>query len=361
MICPRCSTPTSGEARFCAACGSELRIDAGPSVAPDAVRLAHDEAVHPNAPASPDQDTTAELASTPPTVARPDAPDDRPVGATQTTIPVDALQGSDRSRRWLLAVVGTAAVVVVLGLAALVLMSGGDDPDAGESAIGTSDAEATDSGPIEEQSSDSGGVSTVASPAAGATLTSVPVTTIVVAATTTTTTTVAPTTIAPTTLAPTIVASPPALPNVVWGDPLPSGLSWAEIQPSLTIAQELATALSNGDWDRARALEPAKRDSTNQSYEDGYRDLDQAQLMLRDARRENGGHRLLVASIANELNWTRTTVWCLEWTVYPAAGTLTQNRGVLGNVYQVPSVFTPDDVRADAGLDETVRTRCHWA
>ena len=61
--------------------------------------------------------------------------------------------------------------------------------------------------------------------------------------------------------------------------------------PSLTIAQRLADALANGDWNAARQLDADKASSPDASFDAGYGQLDRASLMLLDAKPEGAGHR----------------------------------------------------------------------
>lgn len=142
-------------------------------------------------------------------------------------------------------------------------------------------------------------------------------------------------------------------------EPLPSGVSWVDAATSLGIAQRLADALAKGDWATARQLD-AGEDLTDDAYGSGYGALDRASLMLVDARPEGGGYRLLLVSVANERNGTQTTLYCLEWTVDPAAQLVRQHRGVVGQIGRVPTAVSPEGVRNDPALDSLVRTACSW-
>jgi hypothetical protein len=142
-------------------------------------------------------------------------------------------------------------------------------------------------------------------------------------------------------------------------DPLPSGLSYGQVQASHSLGQQLGDALAAEDWNRARALSPPLANSTDATLAAGYAGLDRASLMLVDARDQGGDQRLLIVSVANELG-SRTSLYCFEWMAQPRAGTVRQGGGV-GRIAQVPGTLTPEQVREDDGLAETIRTRCVWS
>ena len=65
--------------------------------------------------------------------------------------------------------------------------------------------------------------------------------------------------------------------------------------------------------------------------------------------------------MANERGGAQTTLYCLEWSVDPAAGTVHQHAGVVGPLARLPSLVSPEAVRNDPSLDHLVRTQCHWS
>ncbi len=154
--------------------------------------------------------------------------------------------------------------------------------------------------------------------------------------------------------------SGPGSPQLL-SNPLPSGLTWEKVAPSLAVAQQLADALANDDWDTARRIDTDKANSSDSQYATGYSALDRASLMLLDARPEGRGQRLLVVSVANERAGAQTSLYCLEWSVDAAAGTVHQHGGVVGQVARVASAISPEGVRNDASLDAAARTQCHWS
>jgi hypothetical protein len=183
---------------------------------------------------------------------------------------------------------------------------------------------------------------------------------------------------APTTVPPTTVAPPPADPAAtpvvpavtplsgpgspqLLSNPLPSGQTWNDVAPSLAVAQRLADALANDDWNTARRIDADKANSSDSQYVAGYSALDRASLMLLDARREGGAQRLLVVSVANERSGAQTSLYCLEWSVDVAAGTVHQHGGVVGQVARVATAVSPEGVRNDPSLDAAARTQCHWS
>jgi hypothetical protein len=184
-----------------------------------------------------------------------------------------------------------------------------------------------------------------------------------VAATTLPATTVAPPPADPAATPPVPAVTPlsgPGSPQLL-NNPLPAGLKWDDVAPSLAVAQQLADALANDDWATARRIDTDKADSSDSQYAAGYGALDRASLMLLDARTEGRGQRLLLVSVANEQSGAQTSLYCLEWSVDPAAGTVRQHGGVVGQVARVAAAISPEGVRNDASLDAAVRTQCHWS
>ncbi|MDO8364701.1 MAG: hypothetical protein Q7V88_17555 [Actinomycetota bacterium] len=185
--------------------------------------------------------------------------------------------------------------------------------------------------------------------------------------------TVPPTTF-PATAPPTTAFDPAATPTVpavtrtsgpgspqLLSNPLPSGVVYTDVAPSFSIAQQLADALANDDWATVRRLEAAKAGLSDAQLLQGYDGLDRASLLLVDARSEGAGYRLLVVSVANERNGARTSLFCLEWSVNPVAGSVVEHSSVVGRVAQVEFAISPEGVRNDAALDATVRSQCVWS
>jgi hypothetical protein len=183
--------------------------------------------------------------------------------------------------------------------------------------------------------------------------------------------TTAPAATAPVTQPPTPSTSPatsapapvpqsgPGSPQVL-NDPLPSGATAQAVGPAFALAQRLADALANEQWDTARSIDVDARGSSDQAFETGYGGLDRASLMLLDAVPEDGGYRLLVVSVANELGGAQTSLYCLEWTANTEDGTVDQHSGTVGLLARVSEVISPEAVRNDPALDRTVRDDCHW-
>ena len=181
-------------------------------------------------------------------------------------------------------------------------------------------------------------------------------------------TTVAPTAPPTTVFDPTAVGPvPPSAPTSgpgspqVLSEPTPSGIPYATYAPSLAVAQQLGDALANDDWAAARLLEPDKAGVSDAQYLTGYDGLDRVSLVLVDVRPEGAGYRLLVVSVANERAGARTSLYCLEWTVDPAAGTVDQHSGVVGQIARVDRAVSPEEARLDTLLDTAMRTQCVWS
>jgi hypothetical protein len=157
--------------------------------------------------------------------------------------------------------------------------------------------------------------------------------------------------------------APPAGQNgtpLVLQDPVPSGMPYSEVQSAHLLAQRLADALATEDWDTARALSPALAGSSDATLANGYGGLDRASLVLVDARPEENGSRLLIVSVANEIGFSRTSLYCFEWSAQPGAGTVRQAGGV-GRIAQVSGTWSADDVRNDPNLGGAVRNDCFWS
>ncbi|MEQ1702325.1 MAG: hypothetical protein ABMA25_19620, partial [Ilumatobacteraceae bacterium] len=147
----------------------------------------------------------------------------------------------------------------------------------------------------------------------------------------------------------------------VLSEPTPSGIPYSTYASSLAIAQQLGDALANDDWATARRLEPDKAGVSDAQYRTGYDGLDRVSLVLVDVRPEGPGYRLLVVSVANERAGARTSLYCLEWTVDPVAGTVVQHNGVVGRIARVDRAISPEEARLDGVLDSAMRTQCVWS
>lgn len=155
-----------------------------------------------------------------------------------------------------------------------------------------------------------------------------------------------------------VTTAPPAAPGAnVLADPLPSGLASADVAASLTLAQDLATALADSDWDAARRLSPGLASSSDADFEDGFEGLDRASLLLVDARRTGGMDELLVALIANERAGEQTTIYCVESTV-STAGAVTQRAAFL--LDRQAGTIGLDDARRNVALADLIRGQCVW-
>ncbi len=200
--------------------------------------------------------------------------------------------------------------------------------------------------------------------AAPATATSAPVVTAVAptaAPAPTSTSTILETTVSPSTAAPAPTTPPvsgPGTPQVL-RDPMSSGASYAEVSGAFGIAQELADALAEDDWNRVRQLEPAKAGFTDAQFS-GYIGLDRASLILVDARPDGDGYRQLVVSVANEQNGAQTTLYCLEWSASTVTGFVTEHSPVVGKLIRVDGTVSSDGVLNDPSLLNLVMTRCVW-
>ena len=127
-----------------------------------------------------------------------------------------------------------------------------------------------------------------------------------------TTTTKATPTVAPTTAA----AAPTVAP--------------ANVQSfAFTIAQNLATALANGDWAKARTLSPTSG-STDAQYQSQYGNLDASTVIpAKAAVLSVTTYSLRIGLVAHETNSgvKQTSLYCAHWNVDTAKGIVTQVSG----------------------------------
>ena len=107
----------------------------------------------------------------------------------------------------------------------------------------------------------------------------------------------------------------------------PSGPTYNDVMSSFEIAQQFGDALALEDWDVARALSPELAETSDADFLRGYGSTNRVSLMLRDARPEGNGYRLLVVSVAVENGGAQTSLFCLEWAVDPLANTVDQRGG----------------------------------
>jgi hypothetical protein len=184
-------------------------------------------------------------------------------------------------------------------------------------------------------------------------------------------TTVPPTTVPPTTVPPTTVPDPAAIRQIpagpppleaagvsqVLSNPLPSGVVYADVEGLLVRAQQLADSLALNDWAAVRLIDPATAEFSDQRFEDGYRNLNRASLILLDARPTGIGYDLLVVSAAIELDGTQTSLYCLTWGVDAQFGTVSQRSGSLITFW--PGNTHPEAIPADAAALEQL-ARCTW-
>jgi hypothetical protein len=185
-----------------------------------------------------------------------------------------------------------------------------------------------------------------------------------------------PSTIAPSTDAPaaipntTIVAAEPPVPaaesaagagtSQVLRDPLPSGIPFAEVDESFALTQQLADALAAENWDLVRRLEPAKAGFPDSAF-GGYRGLDQASLILLDARPQGDGYRHLLVSVANEGNGAQTSLYCLEWSANPETMSVVEHGGVVGKLATLDGTVSSETAVHDRSLVDLMTRRCVWS
>ena len=143
-------------------------------------------------------------------------------------------------------------------------------------------------------------------------------------------------------------------------DPLPSGISFAEVDESFALTQQLADALAADDWDLVRRLEPAKAAFPDSAF-GGYRGLDQASLILLDARPQAHGYRHLLVSVANEGNGAQTSLYCLEWSANPESESVVEHGGVVGKLATLDGTISSENVVHDQSLVDLMTRRCVWS
>jgi hypothetical protein len=140
-------------------------------------------------------------------------------------------------------------------------------------------------------------------------------------------------------------------------DPLPSGPTYVAVQPSFTLAQQLADALALADWASARTLDTSTAAMSDSAFVDGYGGLDRASLLLMDARPVGIGFEMLVVSVAVEFDGTQTSLYCLSWTADPGSGTVDQAGG--SKLTTLQGTVSPEAIRNDQVLLSEV-SRCTW-
>lgn len=120
---------------------------------------------------------------------------------------------------------------------------------------------------------------------------------------------------APTTAPPTTVASGPGIPVLLPGVTDPAG--------AVPIIQKLASALAAQDWATARAVRPGLASSSDSQLASGYGGLDKSTVIAlsvsADGTQVQGAYLAWETVGGNQ----RTSIYCTNWTVNPAAGTVT--------------------------------------
>lgn len=349
-VCARCGGTNTPRARFCRQCGGALESAVAMSVSGPPL-AAMPPPPPPVPPAAPEtlSASDATVVYTPPTLTRVEEVDG-----------LARLVNRQRRNRRLLVGAGFLAAVALLGLGIVVL--GGDQAERAvdaQTATSSRAVSTTSHSTTDESTVVATGANTTLSPTSIVSVapTSPPMTTAVATSTTPST---GPSPAGTPTVPSVTPTRGPGSPQVL-SDPLPSGVVYLQVAESLRVAQMLADALANDVWSEARRLEPTKSGFTDQQFLAGYDGLDRASLLLVDARAEGAGHRLLVVSVANELDGSRTTLFCLEWTVDPGLQTVRQNGRVVGQIGRVPFAISPEAVRSDPGLDALVRSQCVWS
>lgn len=361
MRCPQCGTELSSEQASCLACLASpptVRREAAPLriVYPGAQQESQ-PAPPPLPPLPPPPPPPFVSTAPPPPPPAPPSPDawgkvgappitapTRIVAPVEVSVPAstfpDTGAPSPHGSKLVLVLVGAGLAMLLAAGVAVLAVRGNDDSSASPV---DDDVVAVSTTQLQPPTS------TVAP------VTDPPTTTTVVATTTTT-----PSAAAVPTVPAVVPLRGPGSPQVL-SDPLPSGASYAQVASSFAVAQQLADALALDDWNSARRLEPRRSALSDQQFVDGYTGLDRASLMLVDARAEGAGYRLLVVSVANEKDGSRTSLYCLEWSVDPLAGTVQQQAGAVGLVQRVDVAVSPEGVRNDPGLDGAVRSTCVWS
>lgn len=347
MFCPQCGRELSAPGAACLGCLVDAsNPSASPSAPPPPPPLLGDVPPPPPPPYVP-----APSFVPPPPAAAPMVPPPSPAAtvinptvASSGHTPVASPPPSD-GRRTVLVVAVALLAVVCLAVGGFLLTRSDDEAASSSTAPGATAVATTLPG---------GAATTVGGdPSSSTTLAA---------------TTVAPTAPPTTVFDPTAIGPVPPSPPLggpgspqVLSEPTPSGVPYATYAPSLAIAQQLGNALANDDWATARRLEPSKAGVSDADYRTGYDGLDRVSLVLVDVRPEGAGYRLLVVSVANERAGARTSLYCLEWSVDPVAGTVDQHSGVVGRIARVDRAISPEEARLDPVLDATMRNECVWS
>ena len=104
-------------------------------------------------------------------------------------------------------------------------------------------------------------------------------------------------------------------------------------------------------------LSPASGYDLNSRYDSAFEHLSAEEQAV--ARRVMT--RLVRLALPNERAGARTSLYCLEWTVDPVAGTVDQHSGVVGQIARVDRAVSPEEARLDTLLDTAMRTQCVWS
>lgn len=122
-----------------------------------------------------------------------------------------------------------------------------------------------------------------------------------------------------TTVATTTVPVPTTAPANVPVDPVTEGLG---------LAQQLATAYADGDWETARQISPlpAWSDAT---YDEGFAGLDASTLVLADSAIIGDRVVLWLMQVAHETrpNGPQTSTYCVRWEYVTTSGTIDKIAG----------------------------------
>lgn len=164
----------------------------------------------------------------------------------------------------------------------------------------------------------------------------------------------------PTTLATTSTTRPP---------PRATFPSWPAPEPDyettgLELAQRLATAFAEGDWDTARDISPLP-EWDDETYEEGFAGLEAATLYLGGSRRESPDRFVMyLLQVAHEIRDTgpQTSIYCVRWDLLTQSDTIDRVAGEL--MLQEDGHTPPSDAQRGAwtcdGFDlehETVITQ----
>lgn len=355
MNCHACATVNPADAHFCSNCGVQIVAHTTGSNAAiaDLVAAVDDGSVGVLPPTIPEP---YQPAPPEPAPARSPTFQHDAIGTTPPQPPFAAHHTATRRASVLPILATVAAVVVLVGAGSFVLSrAGGDDPD---SIVTPTD------------------VATLPTTAPTTTPTTAPVTApLAVDTTLAATSEDPPDTVAPTLPAtapplsappdPAAVPPPPPEPGPVDapGSPQvlanvqPSGPTYAEVQASFEIAQEFGDALALEDWERARQLSPELAGASDADFVQGYGNTNRVSLILRDARSDGNGYRLLLVSVAVENGGARTSLFCLEWAVDPDARTVDQRGGSKLATWDANA--QPEAIRNDPAAMEVV-TSCRY-